>query len=288
MKLEIQDHISEPGKLAGHSEDRYGWNDHSVFVIDGATGIGERQVMTDFPSDAAWLADHAARQFRKAEANSTIETVRAINAGARARFFAEAGTADLPRYAWPTAAFQMLAIENGLIVTYGLGDCRLFLQDETSGEMFDTTAIKGGRDMEIAAARAHLQRIGGFRGAADIAGDAETIAALRAGRSQHNMPGGRVFTLGLVPEAADQVARETTGMSGPVRGLICTDGFAALTDSYAACSPAALVQGAFDDGLRPLLENLRRIERVEDPDGMKFPRYKVSDDAAAVAFRITP
>lgn len=283
MKIEIVADVADPGKPGGASDDRYGWNARSVFVIDGATGIGEREVMEG--GDAAWLATHAARMFADARDEPVAGTVAAINASARDLYHAAAGTDDLPRHMWPAAAFQMLRIEGDHLVSYGLGDCRLFLQD-AAGHVFETTALKGNREKEISAARAHLKRIGGFRGAADIAGDAETLAMLRAGRARQNTPDGHVFTLGLVPEAADHVVREDSGLLPPVRGLLCSDGFAALCDNYDAVSPAGLIDAAFRDGLPPLLEELRRIERIDDPEGEKFPRYKVSDDAAAIAFRI--
>jgi hypothetical protein len=35
-----------------------------------------------------------------------------------------------------------------------------------------------------------------------------------------------------------------------------------------------------------LLEALRHIERVVDPNGVRFPRYKRCDDASAVLIRL--
>ncbi len=287
MRIEIIDRLNDPGKPGGHSEDRCGATDTSAFVIDGATGIADRQVMTDFPSDASWLADHAAMAFSKAgETEGVVDIVSRLNAEARAAYLAAAGTGDLPRYMWPAAAFQMLRIEGGRLVSYGLGDCRLFLQSETDERVFETTALKGNRARETAAARAHLARTGGFGGKNDIGGDGKTRAALRESRSKHNMPGGRIFTLGLVPEAANQIVREETGIAAPARGLLSSDGFAALCDNYSAFNPSALIDAAFAEGLPALLKRLRDIERIEDPDGERFPRYKVSDDATCLAFRI--
>ncbi|TNB48629.1 hypothetical protein FF124_05710 [Martelella lutilitoris] len=287
MRIEIVDRLNDPGKPGGHSEDRAGANEHSAFVIDGATGIADRQVMTDFPSDAAWLADRAAAAFSRAGSpESVADIVSRLNAEARAAYLAAAGTGDLPRYMWPAAAFQMLRIEGDRLVSYGLGDCRLFLQSEVNGRVFETTALKGNRTREIAAARAHLARTGGFGGKNDIGGDEKTRAALRESRSKHNMPGGRIFTLGLVPEAADAIVREETGIAAPARGLLSSDGFAALSDNYDAFSPSGLIDAAFDEGLPVLLKRLREIERIEDPEGERFPRYKVSDDATCLAFRI--
>ncbi|WP_246750367.1 hypothetical protein [Martelella lutilitoris] len=286
-RIEVVACLNDPGKPGGHSEDRAGANGHSAFVIDGATGIADRQVMTDHPSDASWLADHAAAVFSRAGSEESVaDIVSSLNAEARKTYLAAAGTGDLPRYMWPAAAFQMLRIEGDRLVSYGLGDCRLFLQSEADGRVFETTALKGNRVKEIAAARAHLARTGGFGGKNDIGGDEKTRAALRESRSKHNMPGGRIFTLGLVPKAADEIVREETGLAAPARGLLCSDGFAALCDNYDAFGPRELVDAAFDEGLPALLARLREIERIEDPEGERFPRYKISDDATCLAFRI--
>nr|WP_272213920.1 hypothetical protein [Marinicella sp. W31]MDC2879866.1 hypothetical protein [Marinicella sp. W31] len=287
MRIETVAILNDPGKPGGHSEDRAGATPSSAFVIDGATGIADRQVMAEFPSDAAWLADQALATFSQADSQNPVsDIVRGLNAAARETYFATAGADDLPRHMWPAAAFQMLRIEEQRLVSYGLGDCRLFLRSEADGRMFETTALKGNREKEIAAARAHLARTGGFGGKNDIGGDAQTRAALRESRSRHNMPGGRIFTLGLVPEAATEIVREQTGIAAPARGLLCSDGFAALCDSYDAFSPAGLIEAAFSAGLPALLDRLRAIERVDDPEGQLFPRYKVSDDATCIAFRI--
>jgi hypothetical protein len=67
---------------------------------------------------------------------------------------------------------------------------------------------------------------------------------------------------------------------------LCSDGFAALCDQYGRYDPGALVHKATTDGLKSLMRELRQIERTEDPDGQRYPRFKVSDDATVVLFEI--
>ena len=50
--------LSGPAKADRANDDRAGWNDCCAFVIDGATGLGDRQYMGP-GSDAAWLAETA-------------------------------------------------------------------------------------------------------------------------------------------------------------------------------------------------------------------------------------
>jgi len=72
----------------------------------------------------------------------------------------------------------------------------------------------------------------------------------------------------------------------PVVGVLCSDGFADLVDNYQACTEAVLIARAESEGLASLLEELRHIERVVDPGGARFSRYKRCDDASAVTVRI--
>jgi hypothetical protein len=72
----------------------------------------------------------------------------------------------------------------------------------------------------------------------------------------------------------------------PATGLLCTDGFAALCDQYGRYSPADLVAAAKSQGLKALLAELRHVERTEDPDGLLYPRFKISDDATALLFEV--
>ena len=58
MPLEILDSLSEPAKPGTENEDRIGWNETAVFVIDGATSLGD-PIVAPPSSDAAWIAEWA-------------------------------------------------------------------------------------------------------------------------------------------------------------------------------------------------------------------------------------
>jgi hypothetical protein len=90
-----------------------------------------------------------------------------------------------------------------------------------------------------------------------------------------------------VPEAGAHLLTDVLSVRLPAVALLCTDGFADLVDNYQACTDEGLIARAETDGLRMLLEELRHIERVVDPDGVQFPRYMRSDDASAILVRIT-
>ena len=289
--LRILDSISDPGDLVRPNEDAAGGNKVAAFVIDGATGLGGRPLLggpsMDGTSDAAWLARFAKDVFEDkiAVANPVSEVVRGLNACV-ARLVGEAAGGDVVEpWALPTASFQMIRVEADAIVTYGLGDCRLFVVGADGG-LVETSAIAGSAAREQEGARRAIAHAGGLAMWRSLSEQPEVRAELRRMRARHNQPGGVVWTLGTAPEAGGHVTRRKLSPALPARGLLCTDGFSALADNYARYHGADLVRAASEQGLAALLVELRSIEREEDPDGRTFPRFKVSDDATALLFEV--
>jgi hypothetical protein len=283
-RLEVLDSVSDPAKPEAENDDRVGWNDSAAFVIDGATGLGDPVIAT---SDAAWLAEHARRYF---ETHITPEravgaVVRDLCAEARTAFFAAAGTAEIERYRHPNAAFQILRVTTGGIETSGLADCTLILRD-ASGQVLRRSGSRASRGNEQQSARRAIAASGGFNAAGESFRASETLDDLRRRRSRFNSDPDGAWTLGLVPDAGAHLLTDRLSIRLPAIGLLCTDGFADLADNYRACTDEGLIARAETDGLRILLEELRHIERVTDPDGLQFPRYKRCDDASAILVRI--
>lgn len=284
-KLRILDSFSDPGNAARRNEDTAGNNASCAFVIDGATGLGGRALL-DATSDAAWLATFAAQVF-EAEvglANPIADVVRNLNARVRQRIVEAAVGETIEAWALPTASFQLVRMEGQELAVYGLGDCRLFLAG-ADGTAFETNGDYSKAESE--GARRAVAQAGGLTAWRSLAEEPVVREALRRSRARHNQPGGSVWTLGSAPEAAAHLFIRQLNSALPARGLLCTDGFSALADKYGRYDGAGLIRAASERGLAALMAELRHIEREEDPDGQKFPRFKVSDDATALLFEIT-
>lgn len=281
MSLKVIDSVSDPGLPAKPNDDRLGYNACCAFVIDGATGLGDEVVMPGFGSDAAWLAERARLMLeRQVAPDSDLEMLLAgFSRDARELF--EAAAAAAPRYAWPSASFAMLRKAVDSWEFAGLGDCSLFLQHD-DGTTSRHSALAHARGQEQASARRHIALTGGFGKVASFHRQPETLAALRRARQLQNTDESGVWTLGLAPEAARYLVRQPLRVSVPATGLLCSDGFADLVDSYGRYSAAALIDAASRHGVRALVEEIRDIERRVDPDGLTFPRFKQSDDATAL------
>ncbi|HBF29108.1 protein phosphatase 2C domain-containing protein [Rhizobium sp.] len=285
-QLTIIDSLSDPGKEGRPNEDRLGYNEHCAFVLDGATGLGEQQYMDGFGSDAAWIAQFAAKRLIHELSIDThvTELIRAIAFDAHELFTATAG--EQPRYAWPLAALAALRLTPDGAEFIGLGDSVLYVLHD-DGRVETHTALPEAFESEQQAARAHVQRVGGI-GMSGMAhtSDAETLENLRSKREQQNTPGGGVWSLGLIPDTADHLARTTIELTGGATALICSDGLADLVSLYKVYDPASLIKRAATAGLKTLVAELRHLEREVDPDGIQYPRFKQCDDTTAILCRI--
>lgn len=281
-QISIIDTISDPGKDTRPNEDRLGYNRHAAFVIDGATGLGERQFMEGFGSDAAWIAEFAALRFaERLDGGADPKAVlRQVSEEARDSFTARAG--EQPRYAWPLCSLTALQATSTGFRWFGLGDsCMYILHD--NGQSDFVIPIPGAYEWEQHRAAEHIARVGGI-GAAGVANDdPQTLEDLRRGRALQNTPGGSTWTFGVVPEAADHLALvDVPVYGGGATALLCSDGLADLVALYKLYDPATLIQRAATAGLKSLVSELRHMEREVDPDGLKYPRYKQSDDTTAI------
>jgi hypothetical protein len=285
VRLEVVDSLSDPAKPGAENEDRIGWNATAAFVIDGATSLGP-PVIAPPGSDAAWIAEWARAYMAAGLApdRSLRAVVRELCSAARDRFLGAADP-EIERYRHPSASFQSLRVTDAGLEIAGLGDCTLFLRDDT-GSLTRHSGLRAGRSGEQSSARMALNRTGGLDADGEGFRDAETLAALRMSRARHNTEGG-VWTLGIHPDAGDHVRIEMPAIRLPVLGLLCSDGFADIVDNYALHTAAALMDRAERDGLGVLLSEIRRIERDIDPKGLQFPRYKRSDDASAILVKLT-
>jgi serine/threonine protein phosphatase PrpC len=285
-RIRILDTITSPGNPERANDDRFGYNEASAFVIDGATGLGDRRYIEEAGSDAAWIAEQFAHGFQQDLTRDTkvSDIARTLSVNALATF--QDRNADVPRYAWPLAAFAMVHATRSGLSFLGLGDsCLFLLRDDGSAGLH--MAIPDAYASEQLHAQSHIARTGGITRDGGALGNPETLAALRRHRESQNTANSGVWTLGLVPDAADHLVSEELRIEGTSHAIVCSDGFSDLVVLYAAYTSASLVRTALDNGLAPMVDELRRFEREIDPEGLRFPRFKQSDDTTALLVELT-
>jgi hypothetical protein len=276
--LDIIDQLSLAGSPARPNEDAFGTAGAFAWVIDGATGLGDFECLGG-PSDAAWLATTASASLaaRIAAGETDLPGLLDGTIDDVARCF-ERDLVRAPegRYQRPTASILIARFDPLGLDVAELGDCCLFARAD-SGALLTIGSDRAGRAAEQDAAR----RMIAHRATLETP---EVRRLMREGRARHNTPDG-YWVFGLDREAAAHARLQRLDIEAPVRALLATDGFAALVEDYRLYDAPGLLAAAGEDGLAALADELRTLERVEDPDGLSFPRFKQSDDATALLVR---
>ena len=281
MRLELIESLSLPGAEDRPNEDSYAVSERVAAVFDGATGLGER--LMPGPSDAQWIAQFGARRLRAHAENGERglrDWLRGAATDAEKSYAALRKRPPLENYEIAYASAVMATATDAELQVLWFGDCAALLRTETGAfVLLGDTLDK--RESE----RARVNRLTrpGHKGPAAAGVRDEFLPALRAARNAVNT--GTEWLFGPDAACADHAkeARVAVTPGSPV--LLASDGFLALASDYGRYTPEALFAAVLERGLAPLGQEVRAIEAA-DPDGIKYPRFKRSDDATALLLRV--
>jgi hypothetical protein len=296
MRLQVMA-LSDPGSPGRTNEDVAGSTDRSAWVLDGATGLGGDDLIAGEPA-AAWLARAYDQRLRAAGARKLAAPsalfARVITEVA-AEFKAIRARAPRHRYEQPSAGMIFVQLRKaGRLEWASLGDCRAILRG-CSGRMRVTPGSATLRRLD----RKAITELAARRRAAEAHGMdppyADLLAAvrptLRKHRGQLNRPGADGYwvlaghTAAVGHLACGELPVPDRG--DPVRGLLVSDGFYRLVDTFRRYGDAELLDAALrPGGLVALRDELRALEQA-DPECRNPLRLKPRDDATALLFQVT-
>lgn len=253
----------------------------AVWVLDGATGIGDRPHIAP-PSDAAWFVGEVSGALSAGFA-AGLSTLHAIAQSARAAVDAARRIAPidhLDSYELPCASLTLVqSIGDDALEFANLGDCRLVWSlGEGAAQPYGTsgvTALDARMEQRIAADLA--------RGLSPEEVRIASKAMAREHRKLINRPDG-YWILDLTGAGVPHTERTVLRTDQPLDLLLMSDGFTRLTDLYGVHDHDSLLRAARTEGLTALYDRLRAIE-ADDPECRTYARHKVRDDATAVLLR---
>jgi hypothetical protein len=282
MRLELVAAVSAPGGAHRPNDDAYCAGDGFAAVLDGATGLGEP--LLDTPSDAAWLAQQGAdRLLHHAPFHHGRDLLRTALTEIEARFHAERLRPPQAVYEIPMASMMMVQPVYGPVLeAFWFGDCSALVQ--RPGEAVEVVGDALGKRTDEVGWAASLAASHGLNPAGNLSRDA-FLTPLREHRNRCNGGGGAWV---LAPDARCAEHARNFSFTAPARTwlLLATDGFMTLVTDYDRYDGGSLMDAAVTDGLKPLLEELRWVEDA-DPEGLRYPRFKKSDDATALLLRVS-
>lgn len=272
-------HHIKSGSIPGsvHNEDSYLAAPTYLAVLDGATGLNKVH-LTNAASDAQWLSGRMAEllEERLADLRYDISTILCQIAEVVRWELDQMGYQKLQK-AYPSVSVSIVRIRDHYLEGYSLGDCPILLN--RGGHMdliYDDTVPK--RDAAV------LQWMVEVCQKQQISmGEARKLAEpiLLKNRMEMNQessywifePTGAGIAHGVTIRYAIEEIEELA---------LFTDGFFAFYDPFALADSLPVFMNMLRSrSLDTLFCQLRSMEQ-SDPDRVKFPRLKISDDATAV------
>jgi hypothetical protein len=255
----------------------------ALWVLDGCTSLSRRSVPTEEGplTDAAYFVRRFSACLQAAAANAALGAASVAGA-----LDALAGDVHLEQFRRsgvdvPSASFLGVEVSAGQAWVYSLGDCRLLVRfDNGPVEAYGTSPVAALDARLLDEFEAARRRVAGRCRAAAWEAVVPTIRRHREKMNQHD--GYPILeSSGAGLPSADVHERR---FEHRCEGVLLSDGLYRLVDVY----------GAFDDeqffreataagGLVRLAHLLRQLER-DDPQGERWARVKLADDATGLHF----
>ena len=288
MTLEVVELVSTAGDAlnedrAGHA--RYPSGTAAAWVIDGATGLAEREWVPEGPTDAAWLAARLSGLLAEHDPDGTAardyfeDLLTRVSAAYRA---AVPAWTTLPPWALPSAAGMWLRTHGSALELAWQGDCVAVVESAGAGAVTVAGAepARAWEDDINTVVRTRLAAAGTLDSPIiDVVMD-----ELRRRRARLNRADG-YWMLGIDPRAAAAIEVRTLALGPSTRILLASDGLWRLVDHFDRYDAVGLLNAAFARGLAALIDELRSLEDA-DRDCRRVPRVKPRDDATGLTLAL--
>ncbi|XRQ08900.1 integrase [Actinomadura welshii] len=266
---------SEPGRPERDNEDFAAAAQGLLLVVDGAgapAGIesGCAHTVTWYAHNLGGLLLAAAVDVGVGLDEALAMSIERINA-------LHAATCDLGHPGSPSATVALARVHDGRLEHLVLSDSVLVLDRLDQGPTVIT-------DDRLAGVIAGLDEPGGRPAVGSeehanrLRSRVERLAAYR------NQPGG-FWVASTKPEAAHEALTGSTPLDGLDAVALLSDGASRLADRFDLMTWPDVLAVLRKEGPTELITQTREAE-TSDPDGVRWPRGKASDDASAVYWAV--
>ena len=264
------------------NEDGFFSSPKRAWLLDGASGLSDRQLLgTD--SDARWLVNKALGVISKFEDETFLAQPRLLAEELNKDYLLEVSDDNVEQFERPSASLIAAEIQGTQLLYGQLGDCSAIFRASPNSTVLSTPVGPLAHLDSVV-----LEKLKGLRVDGNLPlhiARNNILEDLRANRSKVNLPAGySALTVG----PNNQFVFEPKSIS--VReGSVCllmSDGFSRLIDTFYAYTKESLLESAVKSGLAQLLAELRDLEN-QDPEALKYTRFKRHDDASALLLRVT-
>ena len=269
--IRLPEKISLPGGVRAN-EDAVGSGENYIFVLDGATVLGDRTYMDDV-SDAAWLVHQTAAALERDLPDEMLSISEILRRAMQQLLTQWKGPAD----ALPSAGIAVFRLRDDRLEYFGLGDCSADVMRRDGTHCFWEEEALQKLD---AAALAEAMQYRRETGCSAAAARQHIQPTLIRNRALRNQPGGYWCLdpsgVGIAHARCASIPADACASL-----FLCSDGFAQLIGFCEADDLSVLHEKAQETGLPLLTERLFALQDA-DAELLVLPRFKLRDDSSAV------
>lgn len=246
------------------SEDRIAILPNAVLLLDGATNlVPGRRSGGWYAGELITTLQQALRDQPSAPLPDLLATSISVVAQANQLTIGDSPSATVAMLRWSPSTVDALVLADSPVVALTAAG-----PDVVADTRLATLPRRGG------GYRTRLAEGGGF-------GD-DHVAAMRTGAAAtgrlRNVPGG-FWVAEADPAAAHQAVTRSWPRDAVRAAVLASDGVSCGVDDYALFDWPEVFTTVAEQGCAAVLDRVRAAERA-DPDGVRWPRPKVSDDQA--------
>jgi len=281
MKITKKQILCREGDFA--NEDVAGINEYGAWLLDGATGLSGAN-LTDEKSDARWYTKWW-DSYLSNHLKDDIPIAQIITNGIHQvliDFHEAIGNKLCRKLDYPSSSIIVLKWHEHNIEYFSLGDSPLMIQN---GDSLEEITDKIVPSLDAKVFNAIKQAIEEHN---ITSWEAKKFVQpmLKEHRMMLNTEEG-YWILGFDAKAVSKAFQGILNINEPTKILMASDGFSAFVDKYHQVEKKDFISRVEDNGLVWICNQIRDVENL-DNDGIKYPRYKKSDDSSAIFFQANP
>lgn len=279
MRKIISSSISKPGHRI--NEDIASVSKNSAWVLDGATGLNNKNLIAE-DSDAKWFVEKWNAYLIQHVDDIEISLPEILRNGIQQisnAYFSSVDAKKITALDLPSAGISLVRLNGGILEYFILGDCTLHFKKDNVVTAYKIDDLEDLDNMAIAELKHLLEK-----GLSKEQAMEQIKPLLIRNRKLKNKPGG-YWILGFDECAVDNGLTGRVDINSGDELLLMTDGFSAICNKYNVRTIDSIFNNIEFETLEDIYTLIRTTEE-EDPDIMKYPRFKLSDDASCVYLRL--
>lgn len=261
----------------GINEDRYGYSNGFFWVMDGATGLNEKNLV-DKKSDAMWFTNWWNRylHYTLKDSSDIVEVIYSGIEQIKDEFLSQVDTSDIHKINFPSASIAVVKLEGNRISYFILGDCRIYVENSKGNNVIMDNRVNALDEIVFD----KMGKIEDFENMPLFLSRYMVMLQIIENRLLNNTDEG-YWILSFSKKAAEKAMVGEFTIDETSKILICSDGFYAASEKYNIVSDENLLSETAKKGVVGMCMDIRKFEGTKEKI-CKIPRFKDRDDCTAI------